>query len=106
MGKRSSVYTQMYFTIPIRKLYKKYSDKGFVRKAKKGINDKYVAKKYAKKVSISPFEILVWYNNVFSNFINYYKGSERLSDLYGFFFTLKRSAALTVSNFFRKNTAK
>ena len=63
-------------------------------------------KKFDKKASISPPEIITYYNNIFSVLINYYRGTERLSDLYDFLFILKRSAALTISNFYRKRSAK
>lgn len=59
-----------------------------------------------KLVGRSPAEIIKYYKSVISGLINYYSGSERLSDLYGFIYTLRRSAALTVSHFYKKKTAK
>jgi hypothetical protein len=96
----------MYFSIPVKRLYARYAEKGFFMKAKKGNNTKYVARRMDKLVCKSPSEIIKYYNYIFKGLINYYSGSDRLSDLYGFLVALKRSAALTISHFYKKKTAK
>jgi hypothetical protein len=90
-------------TIPIESLYKMYADKGFFMKARKGNNKKYVARRLDKLVSKTPLEILGYYNSVMAGLIKYYKGS---TDLVGFLYTLRRSAALTISHFYGKKSAK
>lgn len=105
MKEKFGVYKQMYFTIPVRKLYKKFNDKNFVQKVKKGKSHKYVIKRIFKKLLIFLHERIVCSKSAFTSFTNYCKGSENLLNLYGFF-TSKVSLTFIISNFYSKNSPK
>jgi retron-type reverse transcriptase len=102
--------TRLMFTIPVHKLFKKYSDKGFFIRAKKGnlggTGERTVARRQDKWLFLKPYYIIHRYNAVVRGLINYYKGSERLSDLYHIIYTLRRSAALTLAHHKNKKTAQ
>ena len=53
-----------------------------------------------------PYHILQRYNSIVRGLINYYSGSERLSDLHKFFHELRRSAALTIAHYQKESSAK
>lgn len=106
LNSQRAKHTQMFFTIPIKKLYARYAEKGYFMKAGKGSVDKFVPRRLDKLVSTHPVLIIKHYNAVVRGLINYYRGSERLSDLYTFLYYLRRSAALTISHFYKKKSAK
>jgi group II intron reverse transcriptase/maturase len=93
-----SLRTRLMFSVPVAKLFKKYADKGFFMKARKGERDKYVARRQDKWLFLKPFFIIQRFNSVVRGLINYYSGSERLSDIYQVIYCLRRSAALTLAH--------
>jgi hypothetical protein len=98
------------FTIPVKKLFKKYSDKGFFMKARKihkeSAGKRTVARRQDKWLFLKPYYIIHQFNAVVKGLINYYNGSERLSDLYHILYALRRSAALTLAHHKKKTSAK
>jgi len=97
--------TRMKFQIPVKRLYERYEARGFLQKAKKGNKGKYVPRRCDKLLFGSPLMIISRYKAIFNGLINYYRGSERLSDLYNFLYVLRRSAALTLAHHHRERTA-
>lgn len=105
-GKQRSKHTKMFLSIPIKRLHKRYSDRGFMRKAKKGKNEKFVPRRLDALVGKTDFAIISYYRSVIIGLVNYYQLSERLSDLYNFIYDLRRSAALTLAHAHKQKTAK
>jgi hypothetical protein len=103
-GQRT-VRTRMKFSVPLEKLYKKYAEKGFFKKAKRNNAIRYVARKQDKYMFMEPYYIVQRYNAVVRGLINYYSGSERLSHLYRLLYDLRRSAALTLAHSKKKKSA-
>lgn len=97
-GKQRASRTQLYFTIPIGRLYNKYVNKGFFMLAKKGNRVKWVPRRQDKFLFMEPYFIINKYNSIVRGLFNYYKGSERLSDMYNLIYDLRRSAALTLAH--------
>ena len=97
--------TRMKFSVPLEKLYKKYAEKGFLKKAKRNSAIRYVAKKQDKYMFMEPYYIVQRYNSVARGLINYYSGSERLSHLYRLLYDLRRSAALTLAHSKKRRSA-
>lgn len=102
--------TRLMFTIPVQKLFKKFSEKGFFFRAKKGnkkgSGERIVARRQDKWLFLQPYFIVQRFNAVVRGLVNYYSGSERLSDLYHVLYTLRRSAALTLAHHKKKKNAK
>lgn len=97
----------MKFGIPIHKLFKKYADKGFFQKARKGKQDKYVARRADKWIFLhSDGEVVRRYNAVARGLAEYYSGSQYPSVLTEFWSVLKRSLALTLAHRHKQNSAK
>ncbi|MEO1374953.1 MAG: reverse transcriptase domain-containing protein [Cyanobacteria bacterium J06635_10] len=97
--------TRMKFTIPVERLYKKYSEKGYFQKGKKNKGSRHVARKQDKYVFMEPYIIIQRYNAVVRGLINYYSGSERLSNMYHLIYDLRRSAALTLAHNRKRRSA-
>ena len=99
------VRTRMKFSIPIERLYKKYASKGFFQKGKRNNTTRYVARKQNKFLFLEPYFIVQRFNSIVRGVVNYYSGSERLSNLYNFLYDLRRSAALTLSHSKKQTSA-
>lgn len=91
------------FGIPVKALYERYKDKGFFQVAKKGKGKRFVARRVDKWIFL-PYDrtIIERFNSVIRGLNNYYSGSQRRSDLYNFFYDLRRSAALTLGHRHKK----
>nr|UBY46107.1 hypothetical protein [Porphyridium purpureum]UBY46134.1 hypothetical protein [Porphyridium purpureum] len=94
------------FGIPVKELYTEYAKKGFFRLAKCRNNKRFVARRFDKLLYASPWYIVVKYNIINQKLISYYKGSQKLSNLYKLLYSLKRSCALTLAHAVRKRTAR
>jgi group II intron reverse transcriptase/maturase len=95
------------FSIPTKQLIKHYADKGFFQVAKKGKNPKYVGRRVDKWISLVGDEYVIRrYNSIMRGIANYYSGNEYPSALYGLFYLLKRSAALTLAHRHKLKSAK
>ena len=105
-GPSRATRTRLMFSVPVAQLFKKYADKGFFTKARKGTVDKYVARRQDKWLFLKPYFIVQRYNSVVRGLINYYSGSERLMDIYHVIYTLRRSAALTLAHHKKRISAK
>ena len=106
LGKQRAKHTRMMFGVPIERLVKRYAEKGFLQKAKKGNQDKYVARYQTKFVFLQPYYLISRYNAVVRGLVNYYSGSERRSALGELIHTLRRSAALTLAHQQKKQSAR
>ena len=94
------------FSIPIERLFRKYAEKGFFQKPRWGKTKRLVARYQTKYVFMHPYHILQRYNSIVRGLVNYYSGSERLSDLHKFIHELRRSAALTIAHYHKESSAK
>lgn len=97
--------SRLMFTIPVDKLYKRYADRGFFQKVSNNKSQRYAGRRQDKWLFASPYLIIMKYNAVVRGIIQYYSGSERLSNLNKFLFDLRRSAALTLAHHFNQKSA-
>jgi hypothetical protein len=101
------VSNRIKFTVPTKRLLKKYMNKGFLQIAKKGKNVKYVARRVNKWIFLpSDAEVVKRFNSVVRGIVNYYCGTEFPSALYELWVLLKRSLSLTLAHRHKKRTAK
>ena len=106
-GSPRSKSNRIKFSIPTLKLIKKYSEKGFLQKAKKGNNPKYVARRVDKFMYLVGDNVVVnRFNVVLIGLANYYSGSEYPSALNELFELLRRSCALTLAHRHKMRSAK
>lgn len=98
--------TRLKFTIPIERLFHKYAEKGFFQKPSRGKTKRLVGRYQTKYVFMHPYHIIQRYNSIVRGLVNYYSGSERLSDLHKFLHELRRSAALTIAHYHKESSAK
>jgi len=95
------------FSIPTKRLLKRYMNKGFLQIAKKGKNIKYVARRVDKWIFLpEDFEVVKRFNAVMRGIANYYCGSEYPSALNELWELMRRSLALTLVHRHKKRTAK
>jgi group II intron reverse transcriptase/maturase len=95
------------FSVPTKRLLKKYMDKGFLQIAKKGKNIKYVARRVDKWIFLQEdFEVVKKFNSVLRGIANYYCGTEYPSALYELWELMRRSLALTLAHRHKKRSAK
>jgi group II intron reverse transcriptase/maturase len=95
------------FSVPTKRLLKKYMNKGFLQIAKKGKNIKYVGRRLDKWLFLSnDFEVVKRFNAVVRGIANYYCGTEYPSALYELWVLMKRSLALTLAHRHKMRTAK
>jgi retron-type reverse transcriptase len=95
------------FSVPIKRLLKRYMNKGFFQIAKKGKNIKYVARRADKWIFLpDDFEVVKRFNAVMRGIANYYCGTEYPSALYELWELFRRSLALTLAHRHKKRTAK
>jgi len=95
------------FGIPVERLFKRYAEKGFFQKAKKGNQDKHVARRLDKWIFLpSDLDVIRRYNAVASGIAQYYAGSRYPCALNEFWSVLKRSLALTLAHRHKDRTAK
>lgn len=95
------------FSVPTKRLLKKYMNKGFLQIARKGKNIKYVARRVDKWIYLADdFEVVKRFNAVIRGIANYYCGTEYPSALYELWELMRRSLALTLSHRHKKRTAK
>ena len=104
-GKRRKVRAGLMFTVPVAQLYKRYADRGFFQRVKNNKTERYAGRRQDKWLFASPYTIIMKYNAVVRGILEYYSGSQRLSNLNKFIFDLRRSAALTLAHHFNQKTA-
>jgi RNA-directed DNA polymerase len=106
-GKQRHLSNRIKFSIPTQKLIKKYAGKGYLHKAKKGKNQKYVAKRVDKYLYLVGDNVVInRFNSILRGLANYYSGSEYPSALYELFELLRRSCALTLAHRHKMRSAK
>jgi RNA-directed DNA polymerase len=95
------------FSVPTKRLLKKYMNKGFLQIARKGRNIKYVARRVDKWIYLpDDFEVVKKFNAVVRGIANYYCGTDYPSALCELWVLMRRSLALTLSHRHKKRTAK
>lgn len=106
-GKQRHLSNRIKFSIPTQKLIKKYAGKGYLQKAKKGKNQKYVARRVDKYLYLVGDNVIInRFNSISRGLANYYSGSEYPSALYELFELLRRSCALTLAHRHKMRSAK
>jgi group II intron reverse transcriptase/maturase len=101
------VSNRIKFSVPTKRLLKRYMNKGFLQIAKKGKNVKYVAKRVDKWIFLpSDAEVVKRFNAVTRGIANYYCGTEYPSALYELWELFRRSLSLTLAHRHKKRTAK
>lgn len=83
-GPSRSTRTRRMFSVRVAKRFKKYADKGFFMKARKGGGDKYVARRQDKWRFFKPYFIVQRYTSVVRGLMNYISGSERFMPIPSF----------------------
>ena len=102
-----NVSNRIKFSVPTKRLLKKYTNKGYLQIAKKGKNIKYVAKRADKWIFLpEDSEVVKRFNSVTRGIANYYCGTEYPSALHEVWELLRRSLALTLAHRHKKRTAK
>jgi group II intron reverse transcriptase/maturase len=105
LGEQRAKHTRMMFGVPTERLMKRYAEKGFFQKAKKGKQNKYVARYQSKFVGMTQLGVITRYNSIVKGLVNYYRGSERVSVMGEFLYMLRTSAALTLAHQQKRPTA-
>jgi len=101
------VSNRIKFSVPTRRLLKRYMNKGFLQITKKGKSIKYAARRVDKWIFLpDDFEVVKRYNAVMRGIANYYCGTEYPSALQELWDLLRRSLALTLAHRHKKRTAK
>lgn len=87
------------FDVPLYKLFEYFTQNGFFMKSKKKFTNKFVGKRQEKWVFLlNDAEILSRYNNLLKKITFYYSGSTQQEVLNKLYFSLKKSALLTIAN--------
>lgn len=87
------------FSVPTKRLIKRYTSKGFFQTAKKGKNIKYVGRRVDKWIFLpSDSEVVKKFNAVMRGIASYYCGTEYPSALYELWELFRRSLALTLAH--------
>ena len=95
------------FSVPTKRLLKRYMNKGFLQIAKKGKNIKYVGRRVDKWIFLpNDYEVVKKFNAVIRDIAHYYCGTNYPSALYELWELLRRSLALTLAHRHKKRTAK
>lgn len=106
-GKQRHLSNRIKYSIPTQKLIKKYADNLPLHKAKKGKNQKYVARRVDKYLYLVGDNVVInRFNSILRGLANYYNGSEYPSALYELFKRLRRSCALTLVHRHKMRPAK
>lgn len=101
------VSNRIKFSVPTGRLLKRYMNKGFLQKAKKGKNIKYVGRRVDKWIFLpNDSEVVKKFNAVMRGIANYYCGTEYPSALNELWHLLKHSLALTLAHRHKKRSAK
>ena len=95
------------FGIPLKRLFKRFTDRGFFQLVKNRKSYKFVGKRVDKWLFLNnEYEIILRFNSVIRGIQYYYSGSTYRSSLDRFWHTMKRSAALTLAHKSKKRSAK
>lgn len=108
-GHRRQGGTYLFFSVPLKKLFERFTDRGFFQlvSTSKGKETKYVGRRQDKWLFLkTDAEIIQRFNLVIRGVSNYYSGSTQKSVLDRLWTTFKRSAALTLAHKHKKRSAK
>lgn len=91
--------SRLNFTIPLERLFTRFTERGFFMKAKWGSSDRMVGRRQDKWLFLPTDQAIIQrYNAVVRGIKNYYSGSTQQSVLSRFYFALRKSAALTLAH--------
>ena len=95
------------FAIPLERLFQRFTDRGFFQLVKNKKSSKYVGRRQDKWLFLNTdYDVLLRYNSVIRGIQNYYSASTYRSILDRFWYTMRRSAALTLAHRHKKRSAK
>lgn len=93
------------FAVPLKKLFQYFTDKGFFQKI--GKKKKFIGCRQNKWLFLnSDYDIIMRYNSIIKSIRYYYSCSTNKNVLNRFWYTLRKSAALTISHRYKKRSAK
>jgi hypothetical protein len=97
--------SRLNFSVPLERLFTRFAERGFFMIAKWGSKDRMVGRRQDKWLFLpSDRDVIHRFNTVLYGIKNYYSGSTQQSVLSRFYFTLRKSAALTLSHRHKKKS--
>ena len=97
--------SRLNFSIPLERLFIRFTERGFFMKAKWGSPNRVVGRRQDKWLFLpSDQAVIQRYNCVVRGIKNYYSGSTQQSVLSRFYFALRKSAALTLAHRHKKKS--
>ena len=97
--------SRLNFSVPLERLFSRFTERGFFMKAKWGSKDRMVGRRQDKWLFLpSDQDVIHRFNSVLYGIKNYYAGSTQQSVLSRFYFTLRKSAALTLAHRHKKRS--
>lgn len=97
--------SRLNFSVPLERLFSRFAERGFFMKAKWGSKDRMVGRRQDKWLFLpSDQDVIHRFNSVLYGIKNYYAGSTQQSVLSRFYFTLRKSAALTLAHRHKKRS--
>ena len=97
--------SRLNFSIPLERLFTRFTERGFFMKAKWGSPDRVVGRRQDKWLFLpSDQAVIQRFNTVVRGIKNYYSGSTQQSVLSRFYFALRKSAALTLAHRHKKKS--
>ena len=96
---RRNESARLNFSVPLEKLFLRYSERGFLQKVKKKSADKFVGRRQDKWIFLGDDAAIIHrLNSVLRGIANYYSGSTQQLVLSRLYYALKKSASLTIAH--------
>ena len=97
--------SRLNFSIPLERLFTRFTERGFFMKAKWGSSNRVVARRQDKWLFLPSDQAVIHrFNAVIRGIKNYYSGFTQQSVLSRFYFALRKSAALTLARRHKKKS--
>ena len=97
--------SRLNFSVPLDKLFSRFTERGFFMKAKWGLKNRMVGRRQDKWLFLpSDKDVIIRFNAVLQGIKAYYSGSTQQSVLSRFYFALRKSAALTLAHRHKKKS--
>lgn len=92
-------FARLNFSVPLEKLFLRYSEIGFLQKARKKSTNKFVGRRQDKWVFLGDDAAIIHrFNNVLRSIGDFYSGSTQQLVLNRLYYALKKSACLTIAH--------
>lgn len=104
--KKRTESNRLNFGIPLKKLFERFAERGFLKKTSYGREDRWVGRRQDKWLFLKSDQEIVWrFNSIMAGISNYYSGSTQKHVLSRLYFVLKKSCALTIAHRNNKKSA-